>query len=133
MNNCGELYATVEIFNEQTDEVIYTETLDNDKIVQYQNTQQPPLAIPGIPEVGACYMIKVTYGQVGRQASAISASTDTTCYWPTCVLSDPSIVHVKNATDSDGQTVVWTLSTDVNSNKWCEYVNQQICVKDADS
>jgi len=132
MDNCGELYADVQIFNEQTDEVIYTEHLNNDQIIQYQGNQKV-LAINGMPEVGACYMVKITYGQVGRSASAISSSTDTTCYWPTCILANPSIVHVKNQTDSDGQTVEWTLSTDVTSNKWCEYVNQQVCVKDATS
>lgn len=66
MNNCGELYATVQIFNEETDEVVFTENLTNDQIVTFQNTQQPPLAITGMPEVGACYMVKITYGQVGR-------------------------------------------------------------------
>lgn len=133
MNNCGELYATVQIYNEETDEVIYTENLTNDQIVSYQGVQQPPLAITGMPEVGACYMVKITYGQVGRSASAIAASTDTTCYWPTCVLADPSIVHVSNTTNSDGDTVEWTLSTDVTSNRWCDYINQQICVKDETS
>lgn len=127
------MYATIEIFNEETDDVIYTETLDNDAITQYQNVQQPPLQITGLPEVGACYMVKITYGQVGKTASAISAATDTTCYWPTCILSDPTIANIKKATNADGSAIEWTMSTTVNSNKWCEYINQQICVKDETS
>lgn len=65
MNNCGALYADVQIFNEETDEVIYTQSLDNDQIIQYQNNQKV-LSINGMPEVGACYMVKITYGQVGK-------------------------------------------------------------------
>ena len=87
----------------------------------------------GLPEVGACYMVKITYGQVGHTASAISQSTDTTCYWPTCELSNPMIVLVNSDVDSNGDTVQWTFQTSVSTNKWCEYVNQQVCVKDEQS
>lgn len=133
MQNCAELYATIEIFNEETDEVIYTETLNNDVVIEYQNVQKPPVAISGLPEVGACYMVKITYGQVGHTASAISESTDTTCYWPTCELTNPEIVLVKSDIDSTGDTIQWTFDTSVSTNKWCEYVNQQVCIKDESS
>jgi len=69
-------------------------------------------------------MVKVTYGQVNKTASQVSQSTDATCYWPACELTEPKIELVDWTYGDDGDSFQWLFDTSVVPNKWCEDVNQ---------
>lgn len=112
------------------DTLITNFTMDNATISEYQGVQMPPYSIENLEEQRMCYMVKIEYGIVGQPASEVSQSTDKTCWNPTCNLTNPTIVNTTHDVSDDGKSIEWGFDTSVTPNKWCEYVNQVVCVKD---
>jgi hypothetical protein len=89
----------------------------------------PAVVIEDIIEQKACFMVRITFGQVGKTSSQVVQSSDSTCYNPVCELSSPVIELLSEEAAEDGNSFIWSFSTSVVPNKWCSSVNQKVCLQ----
>jgi len=57
--NCGEMTATMNIYNTATtpETLVKTVTLDDATLALYQNQTSAPYEIPGVAQVSGCYIV----------------------------------------------------------------------------
>lgn len=70
-----------------------------------------------------CYFVRITYGESAHPAAAVVASTGEGCWWGLCVMSDPTITKIDRSVPEEGNSIDWTFSYDVTTNKYCNQLS----------
>jgi len=133
------MYATLEVYNTLTspDEMVYTETLtgmvlDNFAVDADEGRAQKMYQMT-IPAVAGCYLVKVTYGQEGKQSSTIVQNSDVTCWYPTCILDTPVLQVVSYTIPDDGNSIDWDLDFTYSFDEYCYSFETIGCITNTNS
>ena len=114
---CQSMEALVEIFNDQTQEILYSAAMDNSTVMQYQDVSGI-ITATGIKQAKACFIVKVTLSNKDN-SSAVAKSSNVVCFQPVCELTDPKITFVSHKATNDSSSYIWTFDTSVSSNTHC--------------
>jgi len=129
LQNCGEMFAQIDVYD--SDDVLRGQrNMTTTEVNQYVNTQMPSVSVTGLEELESCYTVHITYGQVNKTSSQVTANSDSTCYDGICTLTNASITLIDHALSADGNSRDWIFDADVTAGKWCSIVNPVVCVTD---
>lgn len=129
IQNCGEMFAKIEVYDK--DDVLRgTRDMTTTEVNQYVNTQMPSVSVTGIEELESCYTVHITYGQVNKTSTQVTANSDSTCYDGICTLTNANITLINQELSTDENSRDWIMNTNVTAGKWCSIVNPVVCVTD---
>jgi len=129
IQNCGEMFAKIEVYDK--DDVLRgTRDMTTTEVNQYVNTQMPSVSVTGIEELESCYTVHITYGQVNKTSTQVTANSDSTCYDGICTLTNAKITLINQELSTDENSRDWIMNTNVTAGKWCSIVNPVVCVTD---
>lgn len=130
------MFATIEVYDTLTDQKIETVTIDDETLQQYSVEAAEDIKTDlfdiMLPEMGGCYIAKITYGEVDVTSTSITVASDKVCWWPSCTLGDASIDLVSEKVAEDGDSIAWTFNYKYAYDSWCTEMSAQICLQNTE-